>query len=89
MQVIKRIKIQNKTGIHLRAAAIIVRVASRYKCRIWVQCGHRNADGKSIISILALAAACGSIITLTFNGDDSSAAAEELSALFESTLMDF
>ena len=71
----------NQLGMHARAAAKFVHLATRYQARIRVARDAREMDGKSIMGILLLAAARGSTITITADGDDESAAVQALVAL--------
>jgi phosphocarrier protein len=74
----------NELGIHARAAAKFVHLAGRYESRIRVARGSREIDGKSILGILLLAAACGSRITISADGVDERDAVVALVALVES-----
>jgi phosphocarrier protein HPr len=71
MKVTETIKITNRLGFHLRAAAKFVKTSRKFRCRILVEFHHRSADGKSIINLMTLAAPCGSELTITFRGEDA------------------
>lgn len=78
------ISITNALGLHARAAAQLVRLASGFKCRITL---HRldsgvTANAKSILSVLHLAAGCGVNITVTADGADEKDAIEQITKLF-------
>jgi phosphocarrier protein HPr len=77
----KEISIINKLGLHARAAAKFVKVASGFQCEISVQSTHKEVNGKSIMGIMMLAAGKGSTITITTNGSDEAAAMDALEAL--------
>jgi len=66
----RAVTIPNLLGLHARAAAKFVHLASTFDARITVQRGARTVDGKSILGILLLAAARGSEIVLTVDGPD-------------------
>ena len=68
----------NGLGLHARAAARFVRIASGFRSQIKVSRGPRTTDGKSILGLLLLAAARGSELTITADGPDE---AEALAAL--------
>jgi phosphocarrier protein len=70
--------------LHARAAARFVHVATRYRSKIRVRRAGRVMDGKSILGILLLAAAKGSVLVLTAEGEDEIQAVEALSMLVES-----
>ena len=66
----KDIQIVNKLGLHARAAAKLVHTAAKFRSDIKVRKGSEEVDAKSILGILLLAAAKGSVITVTATGDD-------------------
>ena len=75
--------ITNALGLHARAAARFVHAASAFSSRIRVACGSREMDGKSIMGLLLLAAAQGSIINIMADGADEAAAVAALRSLVE------
>ena len=75
------VTIRNRLGLHARAAARFVHVASRYRSRITVTRDGRSMDGKSILGILLLAASQGARLELTADGEDEVSALEALEAL--------
>ena len=77
------IAILNSLGMHARAAAKFVHTAGRFTAHIRVGRGDREVDGKSIMGLLLLAAARGTIITISAEGDDERAAIEALRSLVE------
>jgi phosphocarrier protein len=60
----------NPLGLHARAAARFVRLAGRFASQIRVTRGARTMDGKSILGLLLLAAARGSVLTIAAEGPD-------------------
>jgi phosphocarrier protein HPr len=78
------VHIPNRLGLHARAAAKFVHVATRFKSQIRVARDNRVIDGKSIMGILLLAAPCGASITISADGPDESEAITELCKLVES-----
>ncbi|KAF0808052.1 phosphotransferase system [Alcanivorax xiamenensis] len=78
----KELTIINKLGLHARAAAKVVSVASRYSCTIQVLHNERRIDAKSIMGLLTLGAAKGTSLTVRVDGDDEQPAMEELTDLF-------
>ncbi len=82
-----QIKIINKLGLHARAAAKLVKLASRFDCEIMIHRVMENGDqktvnGKSIMGVMMLAASKGTIITLSADGHDEPLAIEQLEELF-------
>jgi phosphocarrier protein len=78
------VTVVNPLGMHARAAARFVRLAGRYQSRILVTRGHRTIDGKSILGLLLLAAARGTVLDITAEGSDETDALGALCALTES-----
>jgi phosphocarrier protein len=79
----RSVTVSNELGLHARAAARFVHVATRFDAQIRVGHGTRMMDGKSIMGILLLAAARGTMITITADGIDEGAAIDALSKLVE------
>lgn len=79
----KELLIENKLGLHARAAAQIVKSASGYSSRILFSKDGLDVDGKSIMGIMMLAAAKGSVVTLQAQGEDEVRAAEGMEKLFK------
>lgn len=77
----KDFTIPNKLGLHARAASLFVQLANRYESDIYVSRNGQEVNGKSIMGILILAAAKGSVITLKISGADATAAMESLGDL--------
>ena len=75
--------IVNPLGLHARAAAKFVHVASGFTSSIRVTRGAREMDGKSIMGLLLLSAARGSSITISADGFDEIQAISALCALVE------
>lgn len=73
--------IVNKLGLHARAASKFVTVASQYDADIRVSKDGREVSGKSIMGVMMLAAARGSRIDVSAEGDDAEAALDALEEL--------
>jgi phosphocarrier protein len=80
----QRVTVVNQLGMHARAAAKFVHLAGRFDSRVRVARDEREMDGKSIMGILLLAAARGSIITISAEGIDEQDAVTALVALVQS-----
>jgi len=70
--------IRNKIGLHARPAAQFVKVAEGFTCDIWVTKDGMRVNGKSILSLLTLAAEEGSLVLLEAEGPDEAEALEAL-----------
>jgi phosphocarrier protein len=79
----KELLIENKLGLHARAAAQIVKSASAYSSKIMLIKDGLKVDGKSIMGIMMLAAAKGSSVMLEVHGDDEEKAVAGLERLFK------
>jgi phosphotransferase system HPr (HPr) family protein len=64
--------------LHARPAADFVRTAMRFAAAIQVGAGDREADAKSLLSVLALGAKGGTELRLTAAGDDAAPALDAL-----------
>lgn len=78
-----RVRIVNKLGLHARAAARFVDLASDYRSKIEIRRGDDLVDGKSILGILTLAAPRGTELELVAEGEDANEALSALSTLIE------
>ena len=74
----------NRLGLHARAAAKFVHLASRFQAQVRVTRGAQTMDGKSIMGILLLAAAVGTALTVSADGQDEQAAVDALCGFIES-----
>jgi phosphocarrier protein HPr len=79
----QEVTVVNQLGMHARAAAKFVHLATRYEARVKVTHDRRVMDGKSIMGILLLAAARGSTITISADGTDERDAVTALVALVQ------
>ena len=83
MSLSKDIPIINKLGLHLRAAAQFVQTANKHRSDVWVSKDERRVNGKSIMGVMTLVAAVGSVIKVEVEGPDEQdcmAALETLAA---------
>ena len=78
---VRMVRVTNALGLHARAAARFVHLASRYSSQIRVGRDGRSMDGKSIMGILLLAASRGTELTITADGSDEVAAVAALADL--------
>jgi phosphotransferase system HPr (HPr) family protein len=76
--------VSNELGLHARAAARFVHLATQFTSQIRIGRDAKMMDGKSIMGILLLAAARGTMLTITANGPDEAAAIDALVQLVES-----
>jgi phosphocarrier protein len=77
----RTVTVVNQLGMHARAAAKFVHLATRFQSRVVVSRQGREMDGKSIMGLLLLAAARGTMLTITADGTDEDAAVNALTDL--------
>ncbi|TDU30840.1 phosphocarrier protein [Panacagrimonas perspica] len=77
----RNVDIVNRLGLHARAAAKLVTLASKFSSDVRVRKDAREVSGKSIMGVMMLAAAQGSQITLIAEGEDAENALDELAGL--------
>ena len=80
-KVTKQLEILNKNGLHARPCTKFVKLAGLFKSEIWVEKDSELANGKSILGLMTLAAGHGSIVKVTCEGPDASAALEAVEKL--------
>jgi phosphocarrier protein HPr len=80
----RSVTVVNELGLHARAAARFVHLATRFDSQIRVGRDTRLMDGKSILGILLLAAARGTTLTISAHGADEREAVDALVQLVES-----
>ncbi len=81
----RTVQVCNNLGLHARAAAKLVRLASGFKSEIVLERAdsRAQADGKSILGVLALAASSGTCLHLSIHGEDEAQATIAIEQLFE------
>ena len=77
----RTVAIVNKLGLHARAAARLVTLASKFEADVRIRKDGREVSGKSIMGVMMLAAAKGAEITLIAEGDDARQALDEMAQL--------
>ncbi len=77
----REITIINKLGLHARAAAKFVNLASAFDSEINLRRNGHTVNGKSIMGVMMLAAAKGTTLELCAEGSDAEDALEKLEAL--------
>jgi phosphocarrier protein HPr len=79
----RTLTISNKRGLHARASAKFVTLASTFDAQIRVAHDNNSVGGTSIMGLMMLAASMGETITITATGSQAERALGELSALVE------
>lgn len=79
----KEITICNKLGLHARAAAKFVTLASQFDSDIQLVRGQHRVNGKSIMGVMMLSAECGARLLIRATGPDEAEAVVALTGLVE------
>ncbi len=81
--------VNNDVGLHARPAASFVKTAQKFQSEITVEKDDKNANGKSLISILALGVGSGDHICITATGEDEELAIDEMKKLIENNFSEY
>jgi phosphocarrier protein len=73
--------ISNKLGLHARASAKLTKLASSFKCEVFMTRNSRRVNAKSIMGIMMLAAGLGAEVELETDGEDEQQASDAIAAL--------
>jgi phosphotransferase system HPr (HPr) family protein len=81
--VCKSLEIKNRLGLHARAAAQLVQIASQFDAAITVSKDGQAVDGKSILGLMMLAAGQGTFVEVNASGSQAPEALAAIEQLFE------
>ena len=73
----------NKLGLHARASTKLTQTASQFASEIWIERNGRRVNAKSIMGVMMLAAAKGSVVSFEANGTDEVTAIDALQHLID------
>ncbi len=79
----REVTIKNRLGLHARAAAKLVGVASGYAAEITLEKNGQRINGKSIMGVMMLAASKGTALRLTVDGEGETEAMQALVGLID------
>jgi len=77
----RELEVVNKLGLHARASAKLTQLAAQFSSEVWLSRNERRVNAKSIMGVMMLAAARGSVIVLETDGPDQTEALEALTQL--------
>jgi phosphocarrier protein len=80
----RELEIVNKLGLHARASVKLTQTAARFSSEIWLTRNGKRVNAKSIMGVMMLAAARGSVVLVEIEGPDESSALEALEQLVAS-----
>jgi len=83
MEIFAKIVIPGSRRLHLRSAAKLVLLVSRYQCEVTVQSGGKRVNAKSIVGLVTLGAVEGTELVFAFQGDDASEALRDVEEFFQ------
>ncbi len=84
----KKVILGDETGLHIRPASLLAKMAGGFESEISVNKEGRAANAKSIMEILTLGAAGGSVIEITATGKDAAEAVETIANFIEKGFVD-
>lgn len=71
----------NQLGLHVRAAAMVVRTMTPFQSKVSIRAGGSTADARSVLDLLTLSASKGTKIVVEAEGDDAEKAVAVLGEL--------
>jgi len=74
----QKVTIQNKTGLHARPASLLIDAANKFNCDLQIIHENREANLKSIISVMSLAVGYGEDIIIKADGKDEKVALDKI-----------
>ena len=79
----KTLLVKNKLGLHARPAALLVQLTNTFESDIYVESNGQKVDGKSIMGLMMLAAACDTKLIIEAYGRDAQEAFTKIKELFD------
>lgn len=83
MKLVRKVKIVNDLGLHTRPATFIARILQNCRSSVTFQLKRDIVNAKSVLSLLMLAAAKNSLITVTIEGEDAQEFMEKVESAFQ------
>jgi phosphocarrier protein HPr len=77
----QQVTIENRLGLHARAAAKVVHMANKFRSEIFIATDEEQVNAKSILGLLTLAATKGTRISVRAEGEDEGAAVTAIAEL--------
>lgn len=81
--IVKEIAVRCQSGLHNKQATFFVQKANEFDCSIWLECGNRRINAKSLLGIMSLGIVTGASVVLSADGSDSEAAVAALEELLQ------
>ena len=77
----KEVVVRCESGLHNKQATYFVQKANEFECSIWVACGNRKMNAKSLLGIMSLGIVTDATVTLTADGVNEEKAVQALEEL--------
>ncbi len=77
------VTIRNRAGMHARPAALLVKTASEFESRIYIEKDSERVNGKSIMGVITLGATFNTPLKIIADGPDETQALDAIEQLFE------
>lgn len=74
----KEMKIQLEKGLEARPVAVLVQVASKHDCTVYIEADGRKVNAKSIMGMMSLGLDNGEIVTVIADGQDEKEAVKSI-----------
>ena len=79
----KEVVVRCESGLHNKQATYFVQKANEFESVIYLECGNRKMNAKSLLGIMSLGVITGATVTLTATGPDAEAAVNALETLLK------
>jgi phosphocarrier protein len=79
----REVTVNNKVGLHIRAATVVAETACKYDAEVTVEKDGVAMNCRSVLSLMSLGAAKGTTLTLTANGNDAQEALDAIEQIFQ------
>ena len=83
MMITRDLEIRNRRGLHARASAKFVKCVEQFDASVTVSHDGQTVPGTSILGLMMLAAATGTVIRVSVSGADAKAAIDAITALLD------
>jgi len=80
------VSIVNPLGLHVRACARIVAIASKFRSTVSLSVKGRRASARNIVAVMLITASVGATVRIEVDGPDEAQAMREIAALFHDGL---
>jgi phosphocarrier protein len=76
-------EVQNRLGLHARAATKLVQLASRFPCEIVISREGQSANAKSVMGVLLLCGSKGTFLDVEAKGESATEAVRQIGELID------